>query len=144
MDRSGGRVVFVALLLLFSLSAYIAQGRTSEPPAVISAVAPVYPAIAQSVNASGDVVVTVEINRSGDVISARVDNGHALLLKASVDASPLEVRDEHRRIPTAQLIFTFRIVPDKTAGIDRTPVFYPPYRIEVRSEHLIVTTNYQR
>jgi TonB family protein len=137
------KVIVAALLLFFAITFYVAQGRASEPAAVVSAVAPVYPAIAQSAHATGDVVVAADINKSGDVISTRVLSGHNLLRKVSVEAarrwkfSPSS--EEHRE---AELTFTFRIVPDKTAGIDRTPVFYPPYRVEVRSEHLVTTTNY--
>jgi TonB family protein len=109
----------------------------------VSAVAPVYPVIALAAHGSGDVVVAVDINKSGDVTSARVVNGHNLLQKVSVEAAKrwkfASSSEEHRQ---AELTFTFRIVPDKTAGIDRTAVFYPPYRIEVRNESVVTTTNY--
>ena len=137
------RVIVGMLLLFLVITFYVAQGRASEPAVVVSAVAPVYPAIAQSAHATGDVVVAADINKSGNVASTRVVSGHNLLYKVSVEAarrwkfSPSS--EEHR---LAELTFTFRIVPDKTAGMDRTPVFYPPYRVEVRSEHLVTTTNY--
>lgn len=140
------KVTLAALLLLFANTSYVSQARVIEPAVVVSAVAPVYPAIAQAAKASGDIVITVEINKSGDVTSARANSGgHTLLHKVSVEAARRwkfsTSSGEHRQ---AQLTFTYRIVPEKTAGIDRTPVFYPPYRIEVRSEHLVVTTNYSR
>jgi TonB family protein len=139
------RVIFAVLLLFVVPTLYVVEGLASDPAAVVSAVAPVYPAIAQAANATGDVVVAVEINKSGAVASARAISGHTLLQKVSVEAARRwkfsESNEEHRR---AELTFSFRIVPDKTAAIDRTPVFYPPYRVEVRSEHLVTTTNYQR
>jgi TonB family protein len=108
---------------------------------VVSAVAPLYPAIALSAHGSGDVIVLAEINKSGDVTSARVLNGHNLLHKVSVEAARRwkfsTSSEEHRQ---AELTFTFRIVSDKTAGIDRTAVFYPPYHIEVRNDGVVVTT----
>jgi TonB family protein len=137
------RVTLGALMLLSAITTYVVQGRASEPPVVVSAVAPVYPAIAQSANASGDVSVTVDINKSGNVTLARANSGHTLLRKVSVEAArrwKFSTSNEEQR--HAELTYTFRMVPDKTAGIDRTPVFYPPYRVEVRSEHLVVTTNY--
>jgi TonB family protein len=141
----GMKVTLASLLLLFANISYVSQARVTEPAVVVSAVAPVYPAIAQAAKASGDIVVTVEINKSGGVTSARANSGHTLLHKVSVEAARRwkfsTSSEEHRQ---AQLTFTYRIVPEKTAGLDRTPVFYPPYRIEVRSEHLIVTTNYSR
>jgi TonB family protein len=137
------RVIFALLLLFLVPTSYVVEGRASDSAAVVSAVAPVYPAIAQAANATGDVVVAVEINKSGAVASARAISGHTLLQKVSVEAARRwkfsASNEEHRR---AELTFSFRIVPDKTAAIDRTPVFYPPYRVEVRSEHLVRTTNY--
>jgi TonB family protein len=137
------RVIFALLLLFLVPTSYVVEGRASDPAAVVSAVAPVYPAIAQAASATGDVVVAVEINKSGAVASARAISGHTLLQKVSVEAARRwkfsASNEEHRR---AELTFSFRIVPDKTAAIDRTPVFYPPYRVEVRSEHLVTTTNY--
>jgi TonB family protein len=139
------RVLFALLLLFLVPTSYVVEGRASDSAAVVSAVAPVYPAIAQAARATGDVVVAVEINKSGAVASARAISGHTLLQKVSVEAARRwkfsASNEEHRR---AELTFSFRIVPDKTAAIDRTPVFYPPYRVEVRSEHLVTTTNYQR
>jgi TonB family protein len=110
---------------------------------VLSAVAPVYPAIAYAAHQSGDVIVVTEINKSGDVTSARVESGSNLLRAVSVEAARRwkfsTSSEEHRQ---AELTFTFRFVPDKTAGVDRTAVFYPPFRVEVRNETYVTTTNH--
>ena len=132
------------LLLLCSIGGlYAGYPRVSRPAQVVSAVAPVYPAIALAAHGSGDVVVAADINKSGDVTSARVLSGHNLLQKVSVEAARRwkfsTSNEDHRQV---ELTFTFRIVPDKTAGIDRTPVFYPPYHVEVRNESVVTTTNY--
>ena len=138
------KLTITMLLLLLAITAYMAQGRVPETPAVISAVAPVYPAIALAAHGSGDVIVVATINKSGGVTSARVRSGHNLLQKVSVEAArrwTFSTSSEDRR--DVELTFSFRIMPDKTAGIDRTPVFYPPYHVEVRSDSGIVnTTNY--
>jgi TonB family protein len=137
------RVALVLLSICAAVSPYVSHGRASEPVVVISAVAPGYPAIAQAAHQSGDVIVVADIKRSGDVASVRVVSGPSLLQKVSVEAARRwkfsTSSEEHRQ---AELTFTFRIVPDKTAGIDRTVVFYPPYRVEVRSETLVTTTNH--
>jgi TonB family protein len=125
------------------VNSYAGDNRASETPLVLSAVAPVYPPTAQTANASGDVIVGVAIDRNGNVTSARIISGRDLLRKTSVEAARrwrFSARDNEYR--QAELTFTFRIVPDKTDAIDRTPVFYPPYRIEVRSEHFVKVTNY--
>ena len=137
------KLAFV-LLLLFSVGGmYADYSRASQPAEVVSAVAPVYPVIALAAHGSGDVVVVADINKSGDVTSARVLSGHNLLQNVSVEAARRwkfsTSNEDHRQ---AELTFTFRIVPDKTAGIDRTPVFYPPYHVEVRNETVVTTTNY--
>ena len=133
-----------ALLLLCSFSGlYAGYPRASQPAEVVSAVAPVYPVIAMAAHGSGDVVVAADINKSGDVTSTRLLSGHNLLQKVSVEAARRwkfsTSNEDHRQV---ELTFTFRIVPDKTAGIDRTPVFYPPYHVEVRNESVVTTTNY--
>jgi TonB family protein len=137
------KVAFVLLLLCSVGGMYADYARTSQPVEVVSAVAPVYPVIALAAHGSGDVVVLADINKSGDVTSARVLSGHNLLHKVSVEAArrwKFSTSNEDRR--QAELTFTFRIVPDKTAGIDRTPVFYPPYHVEVRNDTVVTTTNY--
>ena len=61
----------------------LAQTGEVEKPAVVSAVAPVYPAIAEAARASGDVTVEVEINREGKVTAANPKSEIKLL--GSVD-----------------------------------------------------------
>ena len=137
------KFAFVLLLLCSVGGMYANYPRASQTAEVVSAVAPVYPVIALAAHGSGDVVVVADINKSGDVISTRVLSGHNLLQKVSVEAARRwkfsTSNEDHRQ---AELTFTFRIVPDKTAGIDRTPVFYPPYHVEVRNETVVNTTNY--
>lgn len=135
-------IIGVALISL-ALSGYVTRGAASEPPVVVSAVAPVFPVLMSTAHGGGDVVVAVDINKSGDVTSARAIKGHPLLKKVSVEAARRwkfsTGNEDHRQV---ELTFTFRIVPDKTAAADRTAVFYPPYRVEVCNERVVTTTNY--
>jgi TonB family protein len=137
------RTTIGVALFFLAVTVYVANGLASEPPVVVSAVAPVFPVIALAAHGSGDVIVVADINKSGDVTSSRVRTGHNLLRKVSVEAARRwkfsTSNEDHREV---ELTFTFRIVPDKTTGVDRTPVFYPPYHVEVRNETVVTTTNY--
>src|SRR3954449_1401500 len=104
----------LALVLLLSCSIgglYAGHPRVSQAAEVVSAVAPVYPAIALAAHGSGDVVVVTDINKSGDVTSAPVLSGHNLLQKISVEAARRwkfsTSNEDHRQV---ELTFTFRIV----------------------------------
>ena len=81
----------------------------------IELVQPVYPAIARSAHASGEVIVLVLINKEGKVIAAQVVDGHPLLQAASVkaaresrfasplvDGKPVNVR--------GQIVYNFRMM----------------------------------
>src|SRR6476620_1882107 len=105
------RVALVLLSLCVFVSPYVSDGRSPEPVLVVSATAPVYPAIAYAAHQSGDVTVVTEINKSGDVTSARVESGPNLLRGVSVEAARRwkfsSGSEEHRQ---ATLTFTFRFV----------------------------------
>lgn len=114
----------------------LAQTGEVEKPAVVSAVAPVYPAIAEAARASGDVTVEVEINREGKVTAANPKSGIKLLGKAAEEAArrwrfvPSQGAEKRK----VQLVFSFRLMPEEASSLDSTPVFYPPYRIEIRKK----------
>jgi TonB family protein len=122
----------------------LVQGAASEPPSVKSAVSPIYPVIAQAAKQSGDVVVDVEIDKAGKVSSARVVTGQDLLRKVSVEAARRWefLPDQGSETRKARLAFSFQIVSERASALDRSPVFHPPYRVEVKSGNLVTTTNY--
>src|SRR5437660_10639911 len=80
---------FVILLLAIVVSALfaVAQSKGLDSPAVVSAVAPAYPPIARTANASGDAIVEVDINREGKVTSVESKSGHPILRKAAEEAA---------------------------------------------------------
>ena len=131
-----------ALLLSVSLSNLsFAQVRGAEQPTVVSAVAPVFPAPAKAVRALGDVFVDVKIDGQGEVVSARHVDAHPLLRK-TIEAtarrwkfSPATKGEVRRK---ARLTFTFRLVPRGTYPLDTTPVFHPPYKVEIRDEEVSI------
>ncbi len=104
---------------------------------MVSAVAPLYPPSAKAIRLQGDFPVDVEINRSGKVTSAKVSKDaklasfmHKVVEEAAErwQFAPDENAEKKRRV---QLTFSFRSIPG-AHYFDSTPVFYPPYRIEVR------------
>lgn len=131
----------ITLVLLAHLS--FSQVSNSEQPTVVSAVVPVYPTTAKAVRVVGDVFVDVEINRKGEVTSVQHVNAHPLLRKVVEEAasrwkfSPALESEKKRRV---RLTFAFRIVGEKTSRFDGTPIFHPPYKIEIRDEIGIIQT----
>lgn len=127
--------IIAAIIIVSVIVGLAVQARTSnEPPAVVSAVAPVFPPVAVAANISGDVVIEVDVNAAGEITSARTVEGHPLLRRIRV----LEETARRWRFTsatnarTARLTFAFRIMPAETAADELTPVFTPPYRVEVR------------
>lgn len=119
-----------------------AQSNSSPSVAVRSAAAPVYPPVALTANTSGDVQVAVTIEKTGNVTNADFVSGNPLLHKAAVEAAKrwkFEKLNEEARV---QLTFSFRMVPKSTSAEDMTPVFMPPYHLEVRGKLPEPTVNY--
>lgn len=127
--------MIAAIIIVSTISGLAVQARTSnEPPAVVSAVAPVFPPVAVAANINGNVVIEVEVNAAGEVTSARTVGGHSLLRRVRAFE---ETARRWRFTPatnacTVRLTFVFRIMPRETAADDLTPVFTPPYQVEVR------------
>ena len=135
------------LLLLFTISPLIvvrAQTKAADEPEVIVAVAPLFPAIAAAAKAKGDVVVEVKINSKGVVTSSTAVAGHPLLRAVCQIASrrwkfvPLTNEFKDRSV---RLTFSFHILEKEAPEIETTPVFMPPYRVEVTRTKPIIETN---
>jgi TonB family protein len=144
--KSAKYVLIVVSVILLGCIA-LAQRVTSNQPAVVSAVAPVYPAIAASTAIlNGDFHVEVELDRTGKVTSTDSSSAPKPLRKVMEEAAsrwqfvPDPSGQEKRKV---QITFTFRRMPSKASNLDSTPVFYPPYRIEVRDNtEIIVNPSY--
>jgi TonB family protein len=114
--------------------AVFAQSNSSDSPAVISAVAPIYPPIARQARAASDTTVEIEVDREGKVTSTESKGGHPLFRKVAEEAARRWVfsaasTETKRKVA---LTFSFRILPPKTSVHEATSVYYPPYKIEVR------------
>ncbi len=120
---------------LLALSTFVvrSQSRIAEQPKVISAAAPVFPAIALAARQLGEVVVEVKIDSAGKVTSARAD-GPPLLRRASEVAArrwKFAAAEGNSDARTARLTFVFRESEKRLPESEVTPVFVPPYKIEV-------------
>ena len=114
----------------------LAQTKTLERPVVVSAVAPAYPLNIKTGGRSGDFYADVEVGRNGKVISAEASSAPELFRKVIEEAArrwQFAPDPNGRQRRTVRLTFTFRNVPPNTSDFDSTPIFYPPYRIEVRN-----------
>jgi TonB family protein len=138
--NSAKHVLLIVLVISLGCIA-LAQTNTNNQPAVVSAVAPVYPAIAIAANLNGDFYVDVEIDRNGKVTSTDASSAPKILRPVMEEAArrwqfaPDPTNQKKRKV---QITFTFRRMPPKTSNFDSTPVYYPPYRIEVRDNTVII------
>jgi len=111
------------------------ESTSTERPAVVSAVAPAYPVVAVASNTSGTVQVEVKVNTAGEVIFAQSIDGHPLLRQKAENTARrwrfMPVAND-ARVRLVTLTFVFRIMSKETVVDDLTPVFTPPYQIEVR------------
>ena len=130
-------VIMSAAILMFF---HDGNGATFDPlpsPAVVAAIVPVYGAVARTAHLGGEVTVEAIVNPKGQVSSVRVLGGHPLLLNAAKEASrqwrfePAKDSSADRKV---NLVFIFKMVRGCAPAADLTPIFYPPYKIEVRGE----------
>ena len=139
--RISWKIVTSVAALITVFNAGMAGSGQQGPPMdetikVVTAVAPVFPPIVVASNTSGNVVIEVNIDRAGHVTSTRVIDGHPLLRKIK---SIEDTASRWRFIPasentprTVRLTFAFEITPKGTPANELTPVFIPPYKVEVR------------
>ena len=147
--RSFKRALTVAMLAVPIISVATLAGSLSQSrddqPLVITAVAPVYPPAYDPASGPMDVdstiYVEVRVDKTGTVISARPLGGHPLLQPASQRAAlrwrfaPTERAD----VRAVTLAFIFMTVPKTTPDEEVSPVFRPPYEVEVRHRSVALT-----
>ncbi|HEX8140484.1 MAG TPA: energy transducer TonB [Pyrinomonadaceae bacterium] len=122
-----------ALFVLYGLAPSSA-GQSEHSPKVVAAATPFYPPIAMAARAAGVVVVEVTVGADGKVLSAAASSGHPLLQHAGVLAArrwKFEPAVDGSRARTAKLTFTFRLNEEKRPLQEITPVFMPPYKVEI-------------
>jgi TonB family protein len=135
----GALVVSAASVVGFGLH----PSQSSEQPMVVSAAAPIFPPIAAAARATGEVVVEVKINQAGEVTSAQPQGSHPLLRKACEIAAArwkFAPAGEGVGSRSARLTFVFRMTDKEMPEAEITPVFMPPYRIEVTRNAPVIET----
>jgi TonB family protein len=114
---------------------YRAQTPAARPE-VVRAVAPWFSPLAKLASAGGTATAEVEIDAAGKVTSAKMTGGHRLLEKSVVEAARrwefAPASAEGRRSVTLAFEFTSMAKSHGTyAPEELTPVFTPPYEVEV-------------
>jgi hypothetical protein len=113
-------------------TAILAQTRESDPPAVVAAVAPVFPAIARVAHVKADVVTEVTIQSDGTVHATKGISGHPLLQKVcEAAAKKWKFSPSSERERKVRLTFSFAVVDGSKSDPEYTITFMPPYKIEV-------------
>ena len=125
--------VLLALIFLFPTNtlAQDSSGQQKNVPAVVAAVAPEFPPIAQAAHASGEVVIEVKINADGQVSDTKAISGHPLLRKVSDAAARKWKFDSGEDQRGARLVFAFGYVDGKKSDPEFTITFLPAYKVEV-------------
>lgn len=105
-----------------------------QGPAVVRAVAPLYPAMAATLGISGTVIVEVQIDTRGSVASVRSVDGPELLHKTAEHTARrwlFASTDDQVRARTVKLYFTFHLLPEETSSEELFATFLPPYSAQV-------------
>ena len=132
--RTAKYILIVATVTLLGYVA-LAQTNASDQPVVVSAVAPTYTMAIRASGLSGDFYADVEVDKNGKVTAAAA-SAPKLMRKVIEEAArrwqfaPDPSGKQGRKV---RLTFTFRNVPPNTSDFDSAPIFYPPYRVEVRN-----------
>jgi TonB family protein len=131
--------IFVTSILVGVASAQVISPAV-EQPVVTRAVAPHFPSRDKSGYAVGSVIVEIQIDAGGVVIKAQAVQGHPLLFSASEKAAQrwLFAPAAETKVRTARLTFVFKIMDEDTTDEDLSPIFMPPYKIEVRRKVSLV------
>lgn len=111
------------------------QAAKERKPAVLFAVAPVYPDLAAALPEDGEAVIEVTIDIHGVVTAAKPVWGNPVLHEPSLKAAKrwgFNTSSEKGR--KAKLTFSYRVVASDAAPDELTPVFTPPYGVEVRQK----------
>lgn len=143
MSKSGTiKMLAINLVITVVLSSAAALATVwgsgaEDQPSVISAVAPIFPPTAIAANINGSVVVEVKIDMSGKVTATQIIEGHPLLrqVRSFEDTARRWQFNQVTRgdaLRSARLTFVFRIMPKETPTDELTPVYTPPYQVEVR------------
>src|SRR5260370_4600358 len=121
----------VAVFALTLCLSSFAQSPTTQP-AVVAAVAPLFPAIARAAHVTAEVVAEATIKPDGTVTETKIISGHALLRKqCEVTAKKWKFSPSTERERKVRLTFRFAVVNGGKSDPEYTITFMPPYRVEI-------------
>src|SRR5882672_3336805 len=128
----------VSIVMLLPMNGALISGtqQASQQPAVVQAVASSYPRIAVTAGASGTVIVEVQVDARGTVTSVHTVGRTTVLAKAAENSAKRWIfgtTDESNNTRVVRLTFLFKIMPHDTPSDELSPIFMPPYGIEVRA-----------
>lgn len=128
----------IAGVVTVSASELKAQEAPIEQPAVLQAVAPLFPMEFAFANtfSSFRVVAKVTINAAGEVIEARIIEGAPRENGSRIETAARRWRfspiTDAAKVRNASLVFKFLIIPKKAPEEELTTRFKTPYEVEVR------------
>jgi hypothetical protein len=140
--RIGSKLLAISLFVAAgSATTTRPQARPVEGPAVIQAVAPIFPIPDKGNIAMGSVIVEVQIDSKGTVTEAKAVQGHPNLYPVSERAAKrwLFAAAPDSRLRTVRLTFVFRVMDVLVPAEDLGPIFSPPCKVEIRSNGRIDT-----
>jgi TonB family protein len=136
-------VITLACLLVILFPAQ-AMTQPFDEPVVLRAVAPAFPVPSKASFAVGAVIVEVQINASGAVTKAHAIKGHPFLHATTEKAAQRWVfapAAAEAKVRTVRLTFVFKMMEDaRTPDEDVSPIFMPPFKIEVRRRVPVIET----
>ena len=115
------------------------QAQVSIPPTVVTAVAPGFDGFDAGRELVNSINVEVKINASGDVTTVKTVSFtlfSAIEAETAAKQWKFAAAGNGAQERTAQLTFVFRMMPKETPFERLTPIFTPPYEIEVRHEDI--------
>lgn len=112
--------------------AFVQTVFPAEPPVVVSAPRPAYPAQAAAKKVSGAVLVDVKISAEGKVIEANPITGHAILREASKKAALMWRFNALEGSVTRSVRLTFIYHETSYTEPKEKPDFTSPYQTEVQ------------
>jgi hypothetical protein len=127
------------IIVIIFLPLPMVKGQTQELPnqlVVVKAVAPTYPYIAASKEISGRVVIEAQIDSYGIVHTARFVDGPNFLRQSAERAAQkwIFAKDSQVEARFVNIFFIFKIVSKNTSSDELTPIFMPPYSVEVSTK----------
>jgi TonB family protein len=122
-------------LLLAGLVSPVSMAEEFIGREVLSAVAPIFPSVPSLTGTGGKIQLEVEVNTTGDVTGIKILEASLPGLRRDSEKAARQWKFSASPAATNPrryvILFVFRMMPDEASPDELTPVFHPPYEIEV-------------